>query len=71
MKDFEERRVPVDVRAAIFDRACGVTVVIRAQQNIYGPLGAGQVDGQTLKSGGKNDSINLNHALKTRIKTAF
>lgn len=51
LKDFEERRVPVDVCAAIFNRTFGFAVIVWAQQDIYRPFSAGQVDRQTLKRG--------------------
>lgn len=49
LKDFEERRVPIDVCVSIFYRTSGVSLLIWAQQDFYWTLGAGQMDGQTLK----------------------
>lgn len=48
LKDFEERRVPIDVCVSIFYRTSGVSLLIWAQQDFYWTLGAGQMDGQTL-----------------------
>lgn len=49
LKDFEERRVPIDVCVCIFDRTPGVILLIWAQEDFYGTFGAGQMDGQTLE----------------------
>lgn len=45
LKDFEERRVPIDVCVPIFYGTPGVVFLIRAQQDFYGTLCAGQVYG--------------------------
>lgn len=52
LKDFEERWVPIDVRAAIFYRTSRVILFIWAQQDFYRTLSAGQMDRQTLEGGG-------------------
>lgn len=49
LKDFEERRVPIDVHAAIFHRTSQVILFIWAQQDFYRTLSAGQMDRQTLE----------------------
>ena len=54
LKDFEERRVPIDVRVAIFYRTPGVILFIWAQKDFYRTFSAGQMDGQTLERGKKN-----------------
>lgn len=49
LKDFEKRRVPIDVSVSVFYWASGVSLLIGAQQDFYWTLGAGQMDGQTLE----------------------
>lgn len=49
LKDFEERRVPIDVHAAIFHRTSRVILFIWAQQDFYRTFSAGQMDRQTLE----------------------
>lgn len=56
LKDFEERRVPIDVRVPIFYRTPGVIFLIWAQQHFYWTLGAGQVDRQTLEKKEKHQT---------------
>lgn len=55
LKDFEERRVPIDVHAAVFHRTSRVIFFIWAQKDFYRTLSAGQMDRQTLEK--KKDGI--------------
>lgn len=64
MKDFEERRVPIDVHAAVFYRTPGIILLIWAQQDFYRTLSAGQMDGQILERKENNTKIEITNTLE-------
>lgn len=71
LKDFEERRVPIDVRAAVFYRTLRVIFLIWTQKDVYGTLSAGQVDGQTLEDKKNKECFNESMNLKQATPFAF
>lgn len=54
LKDFEKRRVAIDVRVAVFYRTSWIILLVWAQQDFYWTLSAGQMDRQTLERGETN-----------------